>query len=656
MIEKTDFLPVSQDDMHERGWWWYDFLLVTGDAYVDHPSFGTAVIGRVLEAEGYRVAILAQPDWHNPDAFAAMGRPRLGVMIGAGNLDSMVAHYTAAKKHRSEDFYSPGKKAGLRPDRATIVYANRAREAFHGLPVVIGGLEASLRRFAHYDYWEDKVRRCILMDAGADILVYGMGEYATREIARRLKKKLPVSGYTDIRGTAFMAASPEECAFDSVMLPSFEKVAADKRAYADATRVEYAEHDPIRGKALIQPHDGKYLIVNPPAMPLSSAELDFVAELPYTKWYHPMYEELGGVPAIEEVRFSVIHNRGCFGGCNFCALAFHQGRMVTARSTESVVREVTELTKLPDFKGYIADVGGPSANFSHSSCQKQLKYGMCPDKRCLAPEPCPNLDPDHSEYLNLLRTLRQIPGIKKVFVRSGIRYDYMLEDKNDAFFRELVEHHISGQLKVAPEHCIDSVLDYMGKPHIGVYEKFMDKYRRMNDRCSKQQYIVPYLMSSHPGCTLEDAVALAVFLNKKGRQPEQVQDFYPTPGTISTCMYYTGLDPETMKEVYVARTPHDKDMQRALLQWRNPAKRRLVMEALKTAGREDLIGYGPECLIRPDRPVQGQKKAPAKPKNGEKAKPAKDEAPAQKPAKLKRGEGWAKPKPKKNVRSGGKKR
>jgi len=654
MNETTDFLPVSQEDMHRRGWWWYDFLLVTGDAYVDHPSFGPAVIGRVLEAEGCRVAILAQPDWHSAAAFAAMGRPRYGVMIGAGNLDSMVAHYTAAKKHRSEDFYSPGKKAGLRPDRATIVYANRAREAFPGLPVVIGGLEASLRRFAHYDYWEDKVRRCILMDSGADILVYGMGETATRAIAAALKRKTPVSELTDIRGTAFLADGPEACRFDAVTLPSYAAVASDKRAYADATRMEYAEHDPIRGRALIQPHDGKVLIVNPPAMPLKSAELDAVAELPYTRWYHPMYDALGGVPAIEEVRFSVIHNRGCFGGCNFCALAFHQGRMVTARSQESVVREVEALTKLPDFKGYIADVGGPSANFSHPSCKKQLKYGMCPDRRCLAPEPCPNLDADHSEYLALLRRLRAIPGVKKVFVRSGIRYDYMLEDKNDAFFRELVEYHISGQLKVAPEHCIDSVLDYMGKPHIGVYEKFMDQYRRMNERCSKEQYIVPYLMSSHPGSTLGDAVALAEFLSRKGRQPEQVQDFYPTPGTISTCMYHTGLDPETLRPVYVAVTPREKEMQRALLQWKNPAKRRLVLEALREAGREDLIGYGKGCLIRPDRPAAKPGQGPAAGKPGRQAEPAKP--PVKRPEKPKRKEGWARPKPKKNARPAEKKK
>ena len=629
-----EFLPVSKEDMQERGWWWYDFLLVTGDAYVDHPSFGPAVIARVLEADGYRVAVLAQPDWHSAADFLAFGRPRLGVLIGAGNLDSMVAHYTAAKKRRSEDFYSPGKKAGKRPDRATIVYANRAREAFGSeVPIIIGGLEASLRRFAHYDYWDDKVRRSILFDSGADLLVYGMAEEAEREIARRLKKKIPVSEMHDIRGTAFIAASPSECAFESVSVPSYAEVRENKRLYADATRIEYREHDPVRGKAIIQEHDGRYLIVNPPMMPLETKELDRVAELPYVRTYHPMYEAEGGVPAIEEVRFSVIHNRGCFGGCNFCALAFHQGRMVTSRSHESVIREVTELTKLPDFKGYINDVGGPSANFRHHSCKKQAKFGMCPDKRCLAPTPCPNLDADHSDYLALLRKLRSIPGVKKVFVRSGIRYDYMLEDKNDDFFTELVRYHISGQLKVAPEHCIDSVLDYMGKPHIEVYERFMDKYRRLNDRYSKEQYVVPYLMSSHPGSTLGDAVALAEYLNKKGRQPEQVQDFYPTPGTVSTCMYYTEIDPMTMKQVYVAKSFHEKAMQRALLQWKRPDKRRLVIEALKEAGREDLIGYGPECLVRPDVP---KRKTP----------PAKKPEEPKKPSAPKSKKGWAKAKPK----------
>ncbi len=639
-MENFEFLPVSAEDMHERGWWWYDFLVVTGDAYVDHPSFGTAVIGRVLEAEGYRVAILSQPDWHDCEAFKAMGRPRLGVMIGSGNLDSMVAHYTAAKKRRSEDFYSPGKKAGLRPDHAVIVYANRAREAFPDCPIIIGGLEASLRRFAHYDYWDDKVRRSALIDSGADILSYGMGEYATREIARRLKKKEPISSMTDIRGTAVVVSEPSVCAYDSVTLPSFEDVRDNVRHYADATRIEYQEHDPIRGRALIQQHDKRYLLVNPPAMPLSTKELDFVAELPYTRTWHPMYAEQGGVPAIEEVRFSVTHNRGCFGGCNFCALAFHQGRMVTSRSHESVEREVTALTRLPDFKGYINDVGGPSANFRRPSCQKQTKYGMCADKRCLAPTACPNLDADHSDYLALLRKLRAIPGIKKVFVRSGIRYDFMLQDKNSEFFAELVKHHISGQLKVAPEHCIDSVLDYMGKPHIDVYEKFMERYARLNDRYSKEQYVVPYLMSSHPGCTLQDAVALAEFLNKKGRQPEQVQDFYPTPGTISTCMYYTGIDPITMKSVYVAKSFHEKAMQRALLQWKRPEKRKLVIEALKEAGREDLIGFGPECLVRPDYSPKKSGSAKPKVKKAAPAEPPKTEKPQSK-------KGWAKAKPKK---------
>lgn len=653
MSELFEFLPVSKADMESRGWWWYDFLLVTGDAYVDHPSFGPTVIGRVLEAAGYRVAILAQPDWHSAEAFRAMGRPRLGVMIGSGNLDSMVAHYTAAKKRRSEDFYSPDKKAGLRPDHAVIVYANRAREAFPELPIIIGGLEASLRRFAHYDYWDDKVRRSALIDAGADILVYGMGEYASLEIARRLKKKEPVSTLTDIRGTAVAVADPAACAFESLRLPSYEAVCRSGEEYALATKLEYAEHDPVRGRALIQEHEKRFLIVNPPAMPLPTAELDRVAELPYTRQYHPMYEPLGGVPAIEEVKFSVIHNRGCFGGCNFCSLAFHQGRMISSRSHESVIREVTALTKLPDFKGYINDVGGPSANFRHPSCQKQLKCGMCAERRCLAPTPCPNLDADHSDYLALLRKLRAIPGVKKVFVRSGIRYDYMLEDKNGDFFSELVKYHISGQLKVAPEHCIDSVLDYMGKPHIGVYEKFMDKYRRLNDKYSKEQYIVPYLMSSHPGSTLQDAVALAEYLNKTGRQPEQVQDFYPTPGTVSTCMYYTGIDPMTMQPVYVAKNFHDKAMQRALLQWKRPDKRKLVIEALKEAGREDLIGFGPGCLVRPDRGGRPSGKGPKTEGEGKKPRQAKEPEKAPKPVKK---AGWARARPRKNARPGGKKR
>ncbi len=598
-MDSLSFLPVSREDMQSRGWWYYDFLVVTADAYIDHPSFGTAIISRVLESEGYRVAVLAQPDWHSAGAFCAMGKPRYGVLIGGGNIDSMVAHYTAAKKRRSSDAYSPGSRMGLRPDRPTIVYANRAREAFPDTPIVIGGLEASLRRFAHYDYWDDAVRRSILLDAQADLLVYGMGERATREIARRLAKGEPVEQLTDIRGTAWAAKGEGRCAFASVAIPSFEAVSSDKRDYAVATRIEYEEHDPIRGKAVCQRHGSHLLVVNPPAMPLGRDELDAVAGLPYAREVHPMYDSLGGVAAIEEVRFSVTHNRGCFGGCNFCSLAFHQGRMITSRSHESVVREVEGFVQDPKFKGYVHDVGGPSANFRHPSCKQQLKNGMCKNRSCLAPAPCKNLDPDHSDYLALLRKVRAIPGVKKVFIRSGIRYDYMLCEKNSEFFSELVKHHISGQLKVAPEHCSSRVLDYMGKPHFDVYERFREKYQRLNQRYGLEQYLVPYLMSSHPGCTLGDAVDLAVFLNQTGRQPEQVQDFYPTPGTLSTCMWYTELDPRTMEPVYVAKSPHDKALQRALLQWKRPELRRLVVEALHRAGREDLIGYGKGCLVRP---------------------------------------------------------
>ena len=581
--------------MEARGWDWYDILLVTGDAYVDHPSFGTAVIGRVLEEAGYRVAVLAQPEWHSPEAFAAMGRPELGVFINAGTLDSMVARYTAAKKPRREDFYSPGRKAGLRPDRACIVYANRAREAFPGIPLLLGGLEASLRRFAHYDYGEDQVRRSVLADAKADILVYGMGETATREAADRLRDGRPLRG---IPGTCVLEkAAPA----GALILPSYEEVSADKEQYARATRIENAEHDPIRGRILCQGHGDRTLVVFPPAMPLTTAELDAVAALPYTREPHPMYAAMGGVPAIDEVRFSVIHNRGCFGGCNFCALAFHQGRMVTSRSHESVIAEVEAMTRHPLWKGYVSDVGGPTANFRGPSCRKQLKDGMCPLKHCLCPTPCKELRPDHRDYLELLRKLRKIPGVKKVFVRSGVRFDYALYDKNSPFLAELVRYHISGQLKVAPEHCVDSVLGYMGKPPSAVYERFMEKYKNLNQRYGKDQFVVPYLMSSHPGSTMADAVALAVYLKKHNARPEQVQDFYPTPGTISTCMYHTGIDPITMKPVYVARSPREKAMQRSLLQYADPKNASLVREALRQCGREDLIGFGKDCLVRPAR-------------------------------------------------------
>ena len=600
-MNPVEFLPVSQLDMAKRGWEDYEILLITGDAYVDHPSFGTPVIGRLLESAGYRVAILAQPDWHDAEAIRAMGRPKLCCMLSAGNLDSMVAHYTAAKRLRGEDFYSPGKKAGLRPDRAVIVYAGRVREAFPGLPVIVGGLEASLRRFAHYDYWDDKVRRSVLVDSGADLLTYGMGERASLEIARRLKAGERAEALTDIRGTACLRKE-RACAYDFLELPSFEEVREDKRAYAEACRVENQEHDAIRGRALLQKHGERWLVVNPPAAPLETAELDALAALPFTREPHPMYDALGGVPAIEEVRFSIIHNRGCFGGCNFCSLAFHQGRYVTSRSHESVVAEAEAMTRHPLFKGYIHDVGGPTANFRHPSCLKQKKLGLCPDRSCLSPKACPNLDADHSDYIALLRKLRAIPGVKKVFVRSGIRFDYVLAEKKDDFLRELTKYHVSGQLKVAPEHCIDQVLDKMGKPRAEVFEAFCQKYEAMNSALKKQQYLVPYLMSSHPGSTLGDAVKLALYLKKRGVRPRQVQDFYPTPGTVSTCMYYTGLDPYTMEKVYVPRSYREKELQRSLLQWFDPSKKALVLEALQKAHREDLIGYGPDRLVSPEKP------------------------------------------------------
>ena len=657
-IDARQFLPVSKQDMAERGWDSYDFLVITGDAYVDHPTFGPAIISRLLEHEGYRVAILAQPDWRKAESFTALGRPRLAVLISSGNIDSMVAHYTVAKRRRQDDAYSPGNKAGLRPDHAVVVYANKVREAFGDIPVVIGGLEASLRRFAHYDYWDDKVRRSVLLDSQADLLVYGMGETATKEIAARLASGTPIGEITDVRGTAFLAENPSACAYPMVEVASFETVAGDKRAYAEANMTEYKEHDPIVGRAILQRHGRDLLVVNPPAMPLTTEELDLVAELPYVREPHLMYDSMGGVPAIEEVRFSVAHNRGCFGACNFCSLAFHQGRIISSRSHESVIREVTALTKHPGFKGYIHDVGGPTANFRRPACKKQMKAGLCKNRACLSPEACPNLDADHTDYLMLLRKLREIPGIKKIFIRSGIRFDYMMKDKSGEFFADLVKHHVSGQLKVAPEHCVNSVLDYMGKPHIEVYEKFRQKYERLNQKYGKEQYLVPYLMSSHPGCTLDDAVRLAEWLNRSGRQPEQVQDFYPTPGTLSTCMYYTGLDPRTMQPVNVPTDPHEKAMQRALMQWKRPEKRRLVLEALRRTHREDLIGYGRECLLRPDRPADGRRPAGGGasqgPKKGSRPagqkKTAARQAACARPAAPVRKAGWAKPKPKKNAR------
>ena len=610
-----DFLPVSREEMLDRGWYYYDFLLVTGDAYVDHPSFGAAVISRVLEARGFRVAMLAQPQFRDASAFEMMGKPRYAALISAGNLDSMVAHYTAAKKPRREDFYSPGKKAGLRPDRATIVYSRLVREAFPGLPIIIGGLEASLRRFAHYDYWDDKVMKPILIDSGADFLVYGMGEKASIELATKLAAKEEICNMTDVRGTGFITVQSTDCAFDSIVCASYEEVAADKGAYAEATMMQHSEHDPVRGRAIIQNCDGRSLIINPPMSPLSTEELDWVFALPFSREVHPMYEKAGGVPAIEEVRFSIIHNRGCFGACNFCALAFHQGRMVTARSHDSVLREAEEFLDHPMFKGYIHDVGGPTANFRQPSCKEQSINGLCADKNCLAPAPCRNLDADHRDYMLLLRKLAAIAGIKKVFVRSGIRFDYLMLDKNGEFFADLVKNHISGQLKVAPEHCADNVLHFMGKPRNAVFESFSEKYKRLNERYGKKQYLVPYLISSHPGSTLEDAIALAEYLGRSGRQPEQVQDFYPTPGTISTCMYHTGLDPRTMKPVHVPRSREEKAMQRALLQWKKPQNRNQVLKALRVAGREDLIGYGKRYLLPPKSKPANSKQPKSKKRN-----------------------------------------
>ncbi len=633
----SGFLPVSRAEMEERGWFYCDFLLVTGDAYIDHPSFGTAVISRVLEAAGYRVSILSQPDFRDERDFLEMGRPRYAVLVNAGNLDSMVAHYTAAKKRRHDDAYTPGGVGGKRPDRAATVYAMLARRAFPGLPVYLGGLEASLRRFAHYDYWSDQVMPSILVSSGADGLMYGMGEHSVVELANNLKAgKTGPDVLRGVRGTAYLAQTPD-VPFPTAECPAYEAVCAGKADYARAVKLQYDNADHVTGKAVLQRHGKRTLVQNPPALPLTTEEMDRVYGLPYTRNYHPSYEALGGVPAIAEVQFSIIHNRGCFGACNFCALAFHQGRYISSRSHDSVMREAEQIVQMPGFKGYIHDVGGPTANFRHPSCKKQEKHGLCTDRRCLFPSACPRLEADHRDYLALLRKLRALPGIKKVFVRSGLRYDYMMAERDDTFFTELVKHHISGQLKVAPEHMSDNVLYYMGKPAFSVYEEFRARYTRINEKLGRRQYLVPYLMSSHPGSTLRDAVKLACYLQSVGYMPEQVQDFYPTPGTLSTAMYYTGLDPRTMKPVYVAKTPREKAMQRALLQWRRPDKRQLVLEALREAGREDLIGYGKGCLVKPPpgwapakqsakdsasakRGAPSAKHTPSKPKGWAKAK------------------------------------
>ena len=633
----TGFLPISRADMEARGWYYCDFLLVTGDAYIDHPSFGTAIISRVLEKAGFRVAILSQPDFTSTADFLEMGRPRYAVLVNAGNIDSMVAHYTAAKKRRHDDAYTPGGQGGKRPDRAVTVYSMLARRAFPDTPVYIGGIEASLRRFAHYDYWSDQIMPSVLSSSGADGLMYGMSERSVVELANALKAgKTGADAVRNIRGMAYLAHPDAEIPFESVECPSYEDVLADKAAYARSVMQQYDEADHARGRALTQRHGKRMLVQNPPALPLTTPEMDAVYGLPYMRTYHPSYEAVGGVPAIQEVRFSIIHNRGCMGACNFCALAFHQGRFIQARSHESVIREAEMIAAEPDFKGYIHDVGGPTANFRFPGCQKQQEQGLCKDKRCLFPTACKALRADHRDYLNLLRKLRAIPGVKKVFVRSGLRYDYMMADDNDEFFLELVKHHISGQLKVAPEHMSDNALYYMGKPSFDVYRRFKERYERINQKLGKKQYLVPYLMSSHPGSTLDDAILLAQYLNEIGYSPEQVQDFYPTPGTLSTAMYYSEIDPRTMKRVFVAKTAEEKAMQRALLQWRRPDKRPIVLAALRKAGREDLIGYGRECLLRP-----GPDAKAGEPRKAVSGKPEKT---AEKKAPLVRKKGWAKPK------------
>lgn len=593
------FLPITAKEVKALGWDAPDFVYITGDAYVDHPSFGVSIISRVLEAKGYKVAILSQPDWHNKKDFMRYGKPKLGFFITSGNIDSMVAHYTAAKRKRSNDAYTAGGKAGKRPDRAVIVYTKIVKQLYPDSPVILGGLEASLRRFAHYDYWDDAVRPSILIDSGADILSYGMGENQTIEIADRLSQGLSVEALYDIKGICYAIPTKDYTPSPAAECPGFEQVSTNKKDYAIACRKQMEEQDAVRGKKIIQKHGKLILVQNPPMPPLTTEELDWVYSLPYERMYHPSYESLGGVPGIEEVEFSITHNRGCFGACNFCSIAFHQGRAITVRSEQSVINEAISLTKNKRFKGYIHDVGGPTANFRQPSCKLQAKAGMCKQKKCLAPTPCKQLQVTHTEYLNLLKKLRKLEGVKKVFIRSGIRFDYMMEDESDEFFTELVKHHVSGQLKVAPEHCSAAVLDKMGKPHIEVYKKFQDKFYQITKKAGKEQYLVPYLMSSHPGSTLKDAIELALFLKREHIRPEQVQDFYPTPGTVSTCMFYTGLDPYTLKEVYVPKTAKEKAMQRALLQYFNPKNKEIVAQALKSAGRTDLIGNTKNCLITP---------------------------------------------------------
>lgn len=595
----NDYLPISRLDMSIRGWKQCDFVYVSGDAYVDHPSFGPAIISRILEAHGYKVGIISQPDWKDPKSIQILGEPRLGFLVSSGNMDSMVNHYSVSKKRRQQDSYTPGGVMGKRPDYATVVYCNLIRSVYKNAAVIIGGIEASLRRLAHYDYWSDRLKHSILIDSQADLISYGMGEKSIVEIADALDSGIGIQDITFIDGTVYKTNSLDSV-YDALTLPSFSEMKADRLSYARSYYIQYSNTDPFIGKRLVEPYkDNLYVVQNPPAKPLSKEEMDQVYSLPYMRSYHPSYEELGGVPAIREIKFSLISSRGCFGACSFCALTFHQGRIIQARSQESLVEEAKLLTEEPDFKGYIHDVGGPTADFRFPACEKQLTKGACPNKQCLFPEPCKNLRADHTDYIELLRKLRNIPKVKKVFIRSGIRFDYVLADKDRKFLKELCQYHVSGQLKVAPEHVSDKVLSKMGKPRNKVYRQFVKEYNEMNGRLGMKQYLVPYLMSSHPGSGLSEAIELAEYLRDLGYMPEQVQDFYPTPSTISTCMYYTGYDPRTMEKVYVPTNPHEKAMQRALIQYRNPKNHDLVVEALKLAGRTDLIGYDKKCLVRP---------------------------------------------------------
>ena len=617
-----EFLPISKKDMDARGWTQCDFVYIIGDAYVDHPSFGHAIISRVLEDAGYKVGILSQPDWRDPASVTALGEPRLGFLVSGGNMDSMVNHYSVSKKRRQTDAFTPGGVMGKRPDYAVTVYCNLIRRIYKKTPIIIGGIEASLRRLAHYDYWSDKLKRSILLDAQADLLLYGMGERSIVEVADALNDGMDIHDVTYIDGTVFRVREPDPN-LPCLRLPDYASLAADPRKYAESFYLQYCNTDPFSARRLLEPYgEHEFVVQNPPQKPLSQEEMDRVYGLPYCRTYHPSYEKQGGVPAISEVRFSLASNRGCFGACSFCALTFHQGRIIQTRSHESLLAEAEAMTHEKDFKGYIHDVGGPTANFRQPACKKQLTKGACPNRQCLFPEPCKNMIADHSDYVALLRKLRKLPGVKKVFIRSGIRFDYLLADRSETFFHELVRYHISGQLKVAPEHVSDHVLEKMGKPRHAVYLQFLEKYKKINEQEHMKQFVVPYLMSSHPGCTLRDAVELAEYLRDTGHEPEQVQDFYPTPSTLSTVMYYTGLDPRTMEKVYVPKNPHEKAMQRALMQYRNPANYALVKEALVKAGRTDLIGFTPQCLIRPYPP-----KAPRR----DAEKPEKQPAVPQKP-------------------------